>query len=490
MVTKTAERQRLREYDGLREFLNKIDAMGELQVVEGADWHLEIGTLVELNARKKNAKALLFDQIKGYPPGFRVLATSMTNAARLALVLGLPTNLSDGELVDALKGKPKQWEQHALEFPPEEVSTAPWMENVLHGDAINMFLFPTPFWHELDGGRYLGTGHNVITRDAETGVINAGTYRVQVHDEKTVGLFISPGKHGRLQMENWHNRGEAMPVAVSFGHDPLLFCLGATEIPLSTPEYYVAGAIRGEALPVVKGPVTGLPIPADAEIVIEGFVPPDEARTEGPFGEWTGYYGSGERPEPVIKVKALYYRNNPIILGSPPGRPPCDFSYFRSALRSSLIKEAVERAGVPDVQGVWAHPAGGARLFVVISIKQRYAGHARQAAFVASQCREGAYLGRYVVVVDEDIDPTNLEDVLWAICTRSDPVNDIDFIRRSYSGVLDPMIRPGTPGKFNSRAIIDACRPWEWMSEFPAVSESSPELVAKVREKWKGTLDL
>ena len=489
MVTKTAERRRLREYEGIRGFIERAEALGELQVVEGADWNLEIGTITELNAKKKQGAALLFDRIKDYPPGYRILTNSMTCASRLALVLGLPTNLTDNGLVEALRGKPRQWEQQALEFPPEEVGSAPFMENVRRGDDINMFTFPTPLWHELDVGRYIGTGCNVITRDPDTGQINAGTYRIQIQDDKTVSLMISPGKHGRLQMENWHAKGQACPVALSFGHDPLLFCLGAIEIPLATPEYYVAGAIRGEPLPVVKGPVTGLPIPADAEIVIEGFVPPDEVREEGPFGEWTGYYARGERAQPIVKIEAVYYRNNPIILGSPPGRPPYDFSYFRTVVRSSLLKEALERAGVPDVRGVWAPMSGGSRLLIVVAIKQRYAGHARQAGFVASQCREGAYAGRYVIVVDEDIDPTNTEDVLWAMCTRSDPVNDIDFIRRAYSTALDPLVRKGHPS-FNSRAIIDACRPWEWMSEFPAVSESSPELVAKVREKWKDVLDL
>jgi UbiD family decarboxylase len=143
----------------------------------------------------------------------------------------------------------------------------------------------------------------------------------------------------------------------------------------------------------------------------------------------------------------------------------------------------MEKAGVPDVKGVWLTVSGGSRLILVVAIKQRYPGHARQAALVASQCHAGAYLGRYVIVVDEDIDPTNTDDVLWAMASRSDPEIDIDIIRRCWSGPLDPIIQPGKKG-FNSRAIIDACRPFEWMADFPKVAESSKEVLDATAKKW------
>jgi 4-hydroxy-3-polyprenylbenzoate decarboxylase len=143
----------------------------------------------------------------------------------------------------------------------------------------------------------------------------------------------------------------------------------------------------------------------------------------------------------------------------------------------------MEKAGVPDVQGVWLTVSGGSRLVLVVSIKQRYPGHARQAALVASQCHAGAYLGRYVIVVDEDIDPSNNDDVMWAMASRSDPVEDIEIIRRCWSGPLDPIIHPSKKG-FNSRAIIDACRPYEWMKDFPKVAESSKEVLDATEKKW------
>src|SRR5438270_5569570 len=147
----------------------------------------------------------------------------------------------------------------------------------------------------------------------------------------------------------------------------------------------------------------------------------------------------------------------------------------------------MEKAGVPDVKGVWLNVSGGSRLMLIVSIKQRYPGHAKQAAVVASQCHAGAYLGRFVVVVDEDIDVMNLEEVMWAICTRCDPAKDIDILHRCWSGPLDPIIPPGQKG-LNSRAIIDATRPFEWRDKFPPGAESGPERRAEVLKEWDGLL--
>jgi 4-hydroxy-3-polyprenylbenzoate decarboxylase len=276
-------------------------------------------------------------------------------------------------------------------------------------------------------------------------------------------------------------------MAMSFGHDPLTFLAGSIEVPYGVPEYEFIGGIRGEPFEMVEGEYSGLPIPANAEIVVEGDVHFDHPKTEGPFGEWTGYYASAERAEPWVHVKRLYHRNDPIILGSPPGRPPAELGWYRSYLRSALIWDEMEKAGVPDVKGVWLTVSGGSRLMMCVSIKQRYPGHAKQAAIVASQCHAGAYLGRFVVVVDDDIDPSNTDDMIWAMSSRCEPEQDIDILRRCWSGPLDPVIHPTKKG-FNSRAIIDATRPYEWMKDFPPVAESSKEVLDATAKKWGGEL--
>ncbi|HEX4802380.1 MAG TPA: UbiD family decarboxylase, partial [Myxococcaceae bacterium] len=304
-----------------------------------------------------------------------------------------------------------------------------------------------------------------------------------IHDRNTLGFYISPGKQGRIMREKYFARGEPCKVVVSFGQDPLLYLAGGIEVPHGVSEYDWVGGLQGCPVQVIEGEYTGLPLPATSEIVVECEALPGQDRDEGPFGEWTGYYASSVRPEPIMKVHRLYHRNNPILLGAPPTRPPCEFNYMRCFLRSALIWNEMEAAGITDVRGVWCHEAGGGRLLTIVSIQQRYPGHARQAGMVAAYCHAGGYLGRYVIVVDDDIEVTNTNDVLWALTTRSNPEIDIEIIRRSWSGPLDPIIPKGQKGH-SSRAIIDACRPYEWIKEFPPVAESSPEVRRAAEKKW------
>lgn len=458
--------------DGLRSWLAQVERLGELRTIEGADWDLEIGGIADLVTEMGNSPAVLFDSIKGYPRGHRVLINSLGSTRRLGLSLGMPPDLAPLEFV-------RTWRKKSRELKlvsPRTVKEGPVLENIRRGKEVNLFSFPAPRWFELDGGRYIGTGSVNITRDLEEGWVNLGTTRVVVHDATTVGFYIAPGRHGRIHRDKSFARGEPFKVAISLGHDPLIFLAGALEVPYGVCEYDFIGGILGRPVEVVEGITTALPVPATAEIVLEGECVQGEERVEGPFGEWTGYYGSSARLEPVVKIHSVMYRNDPVILGYT--------RKWRAPLKAALVWDDLENAGVPDVQGVWYHEAAGAAyLFLVISIKQRYPGHARQAGIIATQCHAAAYLGRYTVVVDDDIDPTNLDEVLWAVCTRSDPEKDIEILRRCWSGPLDPIIPKEKKG-FNSRAIIDATRPFEWREEFPPVSRSSRELRERLTRRW------
>ena len=469
-----------RTFRDLRDWLKRIDELTELRVIRGARAEDEIGMATELAGRVHGTPALLFDEIPGYAKGFRVLSNAIGSFPRIAMTLGLDPQAKPHDLV-------KAWQRRIsagiTPIPAEEVKDGPIFENVRRGTDVDMEIFPAPKWHEDDGGRYLGTGSFDITKDPETGWVNVGCYRVMVHDKRRLGFYISPGKHGRMHRDAWLARGEKMPVAFCAGGDPLLFLAACTEIQYGLTEYDWAGGVRGEPYRVVRGPVTGLPLPADAEIVVEGWVDPKERIVEGPFGEWTGYYASDARPEPFIQVEAVYYRNAPIILGSPPNQPPDEQSFYRAFLRSALLRQQIEAAGLPGLKGVWCHEVGGSRLFNAVSIEQRYAGHARQAGHLAATVHAGAYLGRYVVVVDDDIDVMDLEEVLWAMCTRSDPAESIDLIHRAWSGPLDPRIPKERKGH-SSRAIIDATRPFEWRAEFPPVNTPSPEMKQRARERF------
>jgi UbiD family decarboxylase len=470
----------------LRTWLHDVEALGELTNLKGADWNLELGAISELNVKKTRPSALLFDEIPGYRKGFRVLTCSTSSPARLSSILRLPIRETHRELVGELRGKPRAWQAQAAEYDPVTVQNGPVFENVQRDAKVDVLTFPAPFWHELDGGRYIGTGCSVVTKDLDTDWVNVGTYRVMVHDSNHVGIDMVQGKHGRIQYEKYKRAGKAFPVVIVLGSDPLGYLISGIEIPFGMCEYNYIGAILKQPVAVANGEVTGLPFPQASEIVLEGFVQPDDERSEGPFGEFHGYYPGKAGRAPVLTVERIYYRNNPILLGSPPAKPPNDYSYSKAVMRSALLFDALVAAGVPEVQGVWAHEIGGARMFNVVSVKQRYAGHARQAGHILNQCGVGAYMSRYSIVVDEDIDPSNIQEVMWAVATRSDPATSIDIIQRGMGSKNDPMyVAYPYNAAFSSKAIIDACRPYDHLDEFPPVAEASKDLQERVRSKWK-----
>ena len=279
-----------------------------------------------------------------------------------------------------------------------------------------------------------------------------------------------------------------MPVAMVLGGDPLSFFYGGLEVPYGTFELDVVGGLRGRAMQMVRGKVTGLPFPAAAEIVLEGYVQPNKTRIEGPFGEWTGHYAGGAKEWAVLDVHAIYHRNDPILLGVPPmGAGPDEMARYRAVLRSATVKESLTKAGVPGVQQVWCHEVGAARSFHAVSVKQSYPGHAVQVGTVAAQCGGSAYASKYVVVVDDDVDTTNLDHVLWAMIMRTDPVESIQFLRGTWDSPADPALPPERRAKgdmTHSVAIINACKPYHWRDKFPPSNTPSPEVMRKAREKF------
>jgi UbiD family decarboxylase len=472
----------------LRGLVDDWLASGQLKVVEGTDSETEIGAISEVSGLGPEPPALLFDHIKDYPKGFRVLTNMFQTQRRTAQALGLPDTLKGPALVTAIKKRIDDYKP----VPPMQVSSGPITEHVIDENAIDVFKFPAPKLHKDDGGRYIGTQDAVITRDLEAGWVNLGTARVQLQDPATVSIYISPGKQTRLIAEKYWKKNWSCPVAIVCGIEPVLFAAASLGLPWGVSEYDFAGHIRGEAVKTITGQHTGLPIPADAEIVLEGEMPsPDvDSRPEGPFGEWTGYYASGTRPAPVVHVKRVYYRTNPIITVVGDLKIyPLD-SYLSLLFRSAEIWSEIEKCGVTDVKGVWQLESG-MRFLIVIALHQRYGGHARQAAHVALGAREGGYLGRFVIVVDDDIDPSNMQDVLWAIATRCDPETSIQILRGCWSSPIDPRISPESrkQGDFtNSRAIIDACRPFPWIKDYPKVHALDPEERARIAEKWSHIL--
>lgn len=470
-------------YDGLREWLDHVEKMGELLRVDNAHWDTEMGAITHMLTERSHgdAPALLFDNIPGYAKGYRTLYGHFSSVRRVALSLGLPTEFE--RKVDIVRQYHQRMQSLKL-IPPRVVEKGPVLENVLTGDAVDVLKFPVPRHHEIDKARYIGTANCVITQDPDTGLFNYGTYRNQVYDGKTIGCQITEGKHGRIHRDKYFERGQSMKVVILVGQDPLLFMLAASPLPEHISEIEFMGGLRGAPVDVIRGPYTGFPIPADAEIAIEGEMYPGKALEEGPFGEWMGYYSDDAVQRPYVEVKTILHRNNPILCCAPQHKPVDETGLLKGVAGAAQVWRALDACGLPDILGVWNHEGGPATRFTAIQIRQRYPGHARNVLHVAANCQGGAYAGKWTVVVDDDIDAGDLDQVLWAMGTRFDPVTDIDIIQKAWASKRDPLY---LPGNFNNRILIDACIPYDMKLKgtFPPVVDVSPELRAKIRAKFK-----
>ncbi len=487
MATSNEEAMRIEALGDLRRCLDLAGEIDDLEVVEGADPELEIGTIYELALEKEDPPVILFDDILGYPKGFRVAVNVRSSRV-----------FYTGQGLERVQTYRKHRRQIPDPIDPVRVNTGPVLENVQEGDDIDTLKFPAPKWHQGDGGRYIGTECLVITKDPDTDWVNAGTYRVEVHDKTTLSVFIEPGKHGDVIRKKYWARGEACPMVVTVGQAPVLGAVGGSAVSPGVSEFAVAGARIGRPIELLDAKHTGIPFPADAEIAFEGIMPPpDEVSVaEGPFGEWPGYYASNSRPEPVLQISAVYHRDDPIIVGAPPMRPVlpgCWYGTAGSALfRAATLWDELEAAGVPGITGVWKMPGGGPRFIDVISLNQLHAGHAKMAGMVAVGCGAGAYLGRMTVIVDDDIDITNSAEVMWAMATRWDPKTQTDIIDGCWTGYIDPMLPPerrDADDMTNSRIIIYAVRPYHWKDDFPKVNAVDKDYAAEVRKRWAPKLD-
>jgi 4-hydroxy-3-polyprenylbenzoate decarboxylase len=465
-------------YKDLRDFIKQVDALGALRRIDGADPHFELGGITEVAAGTPECPALLFDRIKGFPKGFRVFTNATTTTQRAALALGIDPSLKPLDALKAWMDKRQRLTPHK----PVPVTTAAFLQNSMRGRTVDVTRLPAPHWHRKDGGPFIGSGAIVIMRDPDGGWINASIYRVQVHGKNRVTVqFDHPGRHGAIIAKKYWDRGKSCPVAVVIGQDPALFIAGFEYLPDGQSEYDFAGAIKGAPLQVLAGPLTGLPLPAEAEIVLEGELLQASKLMlpEGPFGEFTGYYASEARPCPVMQVNAIHHRDDPIVLGSPPMKPPR--FHFGLPFRAASIWSNLTMAGVTDVVGVWQHVA---QLMTVVAIRQRYAGHAKRAALIAAA---NSYMGRLVVVVDDDVDPSNLADVMWAITTRCEPSEQVDIVRNAWSSALDPRIPDDAKVAgvtSHSKAIVEAVRPFPWKDRYPPTSALTAEEARAIEAKW------
>jgi len=468
----------------LRGWVARIEQHGELaRITAEVDPHEELGAVTLLASRQDKSPALLFQTLKGDSSNSRILINMLgASRERYALAVGLDPGATTPEMIQATRSI------MSAPIPPVMIpkEQAPVNEVVLTGKDIDLTAFPVPTFWPADGGRFIGTGDITFTASPETGRINVGCYRQMLQGRNRVGLYCSPGKHGLLDREAWWARGEPCEVVAAYGIDPVLFMLAAQSFAAEESELDVAGGIMGRPVELTTAECVSLPIPANAEFVIEGVLRQGDVMAEGPLGEFTGYYGRERSPQPVLEVLAVHHRKSPIFTHALMARyPSCEIGAYYAIMRSARILDDLERIGVPGVVGAYAHPAAASGWgMVVVSMQQKYAGHAAQVLALTAQCPAAAYYTKWVIVVDEDVDPSDFNDVLWALSTRCHPAEDIDVLRNTWSTGLDPSRFPPELRPYGSKVLINACKPHQHLQDFPQSTLLRKSVHDRVRARW------
>jgi 4-hydroxy-3-polyprenylbenzoate decarboxylase len=245
--------------------------------------------------------------------------------------------------------------------------------------------------------------------------------------------------------------------------------------------------MMGRGVALTEAECVSLPIPANAEFVIEGLLHPGDMEEEGPLGEFTGYYGRERAQQPVIEVKAVHHRRSPILTAALMAKyPSCEIGAYYAIMRSARILEDLDRIGVGGVVGAYAHPAAASGWgMVVVSMQQQHAGHAAQVMALTAQCPAAAYYTKWIIAVDEDVDPTDINDVMWALSTRCNPSEDLDVLRNTWSTGLDPSQYPPEARPYGSKVLINACKPHKHIKQFPQATLLRQSVYERAAARWQ-----
>lgn len=461
----------------LRDFIEACEAHGMLHRVRAqVSWDLELSHVATLN-EDSGGPALLFERIAG--SDLPVLTSAFTTSQRMALCLEQDPKLPLSELA-------RKWKERlagGAAVPPRLADEVPVMENVATGEDVDLWKFPSPRFYPGDGGRYIGTAHYLVCKDPDSGWTNLGTYRMQLQDRNTVTVMIARGKDAELIFRKYAARSERMPVAVVIGADPLHFLVSSTHVGAGVSEYDVIGALRQRPVEVFESNLTHLRLPARAEIILEGHLDLDDLRSEGPLGEFTGYYSSakdisGAAMAPTIRIQRVMHRAKPVFWASTIGKPINDCHMIQAINRSAMLWHELETRRIPGIEGVYVLPESCGWFWAVIAVRQAYPGHSSQVGLTAI-----AHYGlKGVILVDHDIPVDNLARVWWALSVRFDPRRSIQIIDRGRASPLDPSLT--RDGRFiMSKVIMDACTPFEW-DERPKEVFLDEATLQSVAQRW------
>ena len=474
-------------YRDLREFIAFLESKGDLKRISApVETELEI-TEIAYRSLRADGPALLFENVVGHdmPVAINLFCSErrMNWALEVEDADSLATRLE--AMIEMVQGGPPQGVLNKLRtlgrlvhvgaYQPRTVSNPPCQQVVLTGEDVDLYSLPIIKCWPDDAGPYI-TLPLVITRDPETGTQNYGIYRMQVFDRNTTGMHWQTHKVGA---RHYRASAEKLEVAVALGGDPASIWTGSAPLPPDIDEMVLAGFIRDQGVELAQAVSVDLKVPAHAEIVLEGYVIPGEERTEGPFGDHTGYYSLAE-PYPVFHVTTVTRRHNPIYPTTFVGRPPTE-DYWMGKVTERVFMPLI-RLILPEVVDINMPAEGIFHNLVIVSMKKEYPGHARKVMY-------GLWglgllsLTKVIVVVDDFVDVQNPSEVAWRVANNINPATDLVMV----DGPIDDLDVASPTPRFGSKVGIDATRkgPEEgYHREWPPDIEMSPEIRDRVSARW------
>ncbi len=477
--------------ENIRDFLALLKKHGDLAVIDAeVSAELEITEITERTIRSKGP-ALLFKNVSGsnIPVAINLFGSHQRMAwalgvddveeisERVSKILKIPQN-PPGGIMDKLNTLGDL--AGIAKSQPKIVKSAPCQEIVSIGEDVNLNDLPILKCWPHDAGKFI-TLPLVISKDPRTGRRNVGTYRMQVFDERTVGMHWQTHKVGAKHFrEGERRKDEKLEVAVALGADPTTMWTGSMPLPPDMDEFAVSGVIRQKPVKLVKAETVELEVPAEAEIIIEGFVVPGEYQTEGPFGDHTGFYSSADQ-YPVMHVTAITRRSDAIYPSTVVGRPPMEDFYMGKATERIMLPAL--KMVIPEIIDLNMPAEGIFHNLLIVSIRKEYPGHARKVMH-ALWGLGLLMLAKVIIVVDHDVDVQNPSEVAWRVAGNLNPESDVIFTE----GPLDDLDYSSPTIKYGSKMGIDATSksqldgfPREWPEEIVMTQE----IVDRVNNRWQ-----
>jgi UbiD family decarboxylase len=443
----------------LRSWIALLESEGELKRIKAkVDWNDEISQIIR-KVDEQEGPALLFENIKGHENTFstKLFANSLATRRRVNLMVGLPKDAPVTTTVQTIKSRIKK------PIEPKKVKTGPVKQNIIKGKDIDLFQIPVPKWHPMDCGRYINTFYGAVTKDPETGINNVGIYRGVMLSKNKIGNLMIPMKDWGITFNKYKEMGKPMPVAFVYGYDPALTVVAGS--PVNGIEYNLAGAIRQQAVELVKCEMSDIEVPASAEIVIEGTMSTDskDFEVEGPFGEGSGFYGEA-RKRPVVKVNCITHRNGAIFRGGLIGTRPGVTDEIKSAvsiMMSVVTWNTLETQEIPGILDVSIGPLSA------VKIHKTYQGQARQIAAALWGSKFAGHFFNALIVCEEEVDIRNPMALMGALHSK------VDFNK----GLVVYPLYMGSP--------IDVSVPYDFRAELEYGAAVASKLLIDATIDWE-----